>query len=327
MVPQGIDSYVLFAPQSLQTTLATDGDKARKIAIVSHSVKGDQPFVENPSIGGDSNSRDAALGKIAADGTISLLITPKNAPLIFAKAIQGSIVTTGASDPRTHTAKTVAGQVTPYTIETYEPLDTVQYHRVKTGMVNTASFGVNADGFLQVDLGIMALDTNYATSSTFASGTPLDWTTDIPYDHVGHLAAADVKLNGSAIATVTSWRCNINNNLSRHYVTGGAGAGRWIVRKRQTVEWDLELLFEDLTVRTLATAGTYVAVDLKWAQSVSRSFEVITPRTRLQRSDATPENDDALMLKIKARASKDSTEGTQLKTISLNDQISGSYDA
>lgn len=314
----GIESEVLIAPQGAFDTISDGAADVWKVSVLNCNIAGLQPHIVNNSLGGDRNSRDPAKGRITADGSLSILMTPQVAPLIW-YWILGSGATTGASDPFTQTNKTLSGGLPWITIETFLNTDTPHYKQVVGAMVERAVIKVVDAGFVQADLtvagGYTILD-----EASFLSSVVYDATTDPPFKAVEDLAAADVLMGGSAIADVMEWTLTIDNKLKKdNYVPGGSGRRIGITAGRQEAKWAINAFFRDRVLYDYARGTTPKSISLKWAASASRSLQLTTSRVFLTGNDPDARDDGPYMLPIEGDCSKDSSDGTQIKAITKND--------
>ncbi len=318
-IPSGIESSMLVGLESAWGTISTAGNK---IAILGEDLDGAEELIENMSFGGDANQRDAVNGDVDASGSFRHYLTLDTAPLIF-KLFCDSLVTTGAGDPYTHTAKTSSGALPSASLETYFNMDTDQFKQVTGAMLDTMSFDISSKGYFEVNLGWVGKSTALAAASF--DGTPTDWTTGTPLDH-RLLLAADVKLDAGAIGTIVGLSFSGSNNVDRDIrAIGGLGVRRGITRGRQGITGSVTAIFEDTTIFTKSAAGTYVALDLKWTQAANRTLNLVLPRVKLQRAYPKASSERYVPVQFNFRCSKDAVETTQLKVVTVNGNAAASY--
>jgi len=321
MIPSGINSTLLIGLEALATwgTISTAGNK---IAILGEDLDGSEELIENMSFGGDANARDAALGDVDASGSFRHLLTLDTAPLIF-KLFCDSLVSSGAADPWTHTAKTTSGALHSASLEVGFDMDTDQFKQIVGAVLDSLSFNVASKGYFEVNLGFVGKSASLATTSF--DGTPTDWSAGTPLDHRA-LVAADVKLDGSAIGTLTGLSFNGANNVDRDIrAIGGAGVRRGITRGRQSVTGDVTAIFEDTALFAKTASGVYVSLDLKWTQGANRTLQLVLPRVKLQRTFPKASSERYVPVTFPFRASKDTVEGTQLKVVVVNGTAGTAY--
>jgi hypothetical protein len=321
MIPSGINSTLLIGLEALATwgTIATAGNK---LAILGEDLDGSEELIENMSFGGDANARDAALGDVDASGSFRHLLTLDTAPLIF-KLFCDSLVSSGAADPWTHTAKTTSGALHSASLEVGFDMDTDQFKQIVGAVLDSLSFNVASKGYFEVNMGFVGKSA--ALSATSFDGTPTDWSLGTPLDHRA-LVAADVKLDGSAIGTLTGLSFNGANNVDRDIrAIGGAGVRRGVTRGRQSVSGDVTAIFEDTTLFAKTASGVYVSLDLKWTQGANRTLQLVLPRVKLQRTYPKASSERYVPEQYQFRASKDSVEGTQLKVVIVNGTAGTAY--
>lgn len=319
--PQGIDSYITLGLESAYGTVATVG---KKIPVVSESLRMTQPRIPNKSLGGDRNQRKPVLGRKDAGGSFRMYAGIDSIPLLL-KGLTGGLTTTGASDPFTHTSKTTTVRPPSFTVETFFEMGaTDQFKRLLGAEIDQFQFDVTDEGFLELGITWCGREVTYATSSFHAGAT--DWTAEEPFEHL-QLAAADVKLNGTAIARIGKVSITVNNNIKKDVrVLGGLGKRKDAPFGRQEVNGTVDLYFEGTEERDLAVAAAAVDLDLKWTQpTANRTLQILIPEVYLEVSDAAAESDDPLMLSLPFIGSKDATEASQFKGVVVNGNNAATY--
>jgi hypothetical protein len=313
----GNNTVILLARESAWGTVGTI---PRKILIkAGGGMVGDQALLPNEMIGGDPNPRDSVAGKQAAAGDFETYPTTNSIGFLMEFALGSRVFATGA-----HTSKIVTGALP--SLSTDESIDlsaATQYKRGLGMRIDKTSFTWASEGFLSTKFSFLGKSVALTTPCLGSPTSPIDYTSDPVFDHL-MLAAADVKLNGSAIAEIVSGSLDINHNhFPDHYVVGGAGLRRSLPRRRATVNGKIKTFFEDQVIYALAKAGTYVALDLKWTNA-SVTFELIVPRVRLKPTDAKIDN-GPLQIEFAFEASRDGTAGTSVETITTNTKVDADY--
>jgi len=286
-------------------------------------VIGDQTLIANELLGADPNPRDAVVGKQSASGDFVFYPNVKSAPYL-AEFMLGTRNTTG-SGTYTHKSKLVAGSMPSWTTDEKLDMSTPKYLRGLGFRVDKATVEFASEGFLKWKCAMLGKGTTWQAAQL--AGTPVDATSGAGLEFFDNLmlAAADVKLNGSAIAQIVSGSIEINHNhFPDHYVAGGGGVRRSLPRRRATVNGKISTFLEDDTVHALAVAGTYVALDLKWTHD-STTIQILVPRVRLKVTDPKIAN-GPLQMDFEFMGSKDTSEATAVEIITVNTIAGTVYD-
>lgn len=293
---------------------------ARKILITpGGGMVGDQQLIPSELIGGDPNPRDAVAGKQSAAGDFETYPTTNSIGFLMEFALGSRVYATGA-----HTSKIVTG-VMP-SLSTDESMDLSAATKFKRSLgvrFDKTSFTWASEGFLKTKFTCLGKSVALSTAFLGTPTSPIDYTADPVFDHL-MLAAADVKVNGTACAQIVSGSLDINHNhFPDHYVAGGAGVRRSLPRRRATVNGKIKTFFEDIVLYNLAKAGTYVALDLTWTNA-SVLFRLFVPRVRLKPTDPKIPN-GPLEIEFAFEASKDGTAGTSVQTVTTNTKADADY--
>jgi hypothetical protein len=275
---------------------------------------GDQKLIQNEMIGSDPNPRDPASGNQSAAGSFETNPNTDNLPYLMELGL-GSRVTTGVG-PYVHTSKLVSGLIPSVSME--ESLDLAAGTKFKQSLgcrFDKTKFEWASEGILKTSHTLLGKSVTGLAATTIGAVVQ-DWTTQPLFDHL-MLAAADVKLNGSAVAQIISGVIEVNHNhFPDHFVSGGAGARRSLPRRRATVGGTIKTFLEDSVIYNLALNGTFVALDLKWTNGAVL-FQLIVPRVRLKRTDPKIAN-GPLEMEFELVGSKDATLATSVETIVTN---------
>jgi len=301
---------------------ATDG---RKVGFNSESIKGSQALIDNPTLSGDPNPRDAARGKIDAAG--SMVVVPNLSTAVLLS--QAGLGTLGSADHTTywtHTTSIGAGALPSFTIEKEIAFaDASKFATILGCVVDSFKISGKQDGFLQFDLGWVGAEAVTALADTSAFTTPDDWTDELQFEGM-QLAAADVKLGGSAIDSLLEFSISVSNNVYKdHYVMGGAGKRVSAPRGRAKVEVTVKGILTDTTLYALLVAGTPIALDMTWNIGTNQSLQIIVPRMTPDLTTPSIDGDGPLMLDAKFTASKDSGAGTAIKLVTNNNIADTKY--
>lgn len=285
----------------------------RKIAVTSCGIVPTQALIDNPNIRGDFNPTDPATGRKAAQGPLALVPTLEIIPF-FQKLLTGTLVKAGAADPWTATSK--LGNTMPLSaiVETDFNIGGTHRYALASGVrINSWTIPISFEGFLAMNLDLMAKDVAIGSS---AYDTPLvDWADSTPLDHM-QLAAADVKLGGSAVAYIRGGQVQISANLDgEDYRVGGAGVRGSLVPRRHTISGNLDLAVDSVAVVTLLGAGTATSLSFKWTTGSNRTWELILPRVFMEKTGPSLQSDGIVTVNVNFRAVYDPTAVTAVTMI------------
>ncbi len=287
-------------------------------------MKPTQARTPNETFRGDYNKNVPFLDKIDAAGKLSMYPTIKTLPW-FIKWQTGGLTTTGSADPWAHTTKTT--NVTPLSavVQHSIGLATTEYWKFNGVRVNTMTIPFGPVGGLALDFDVKGKVG--AVSTTNYNASPTDWRVGAPLDQL-MLAAADVKIDGSAVGYIASGTITVNNNLGADdYRSGGAATrGSLVPSDSQSVEVSMRLCMDSSAVRTLIQQQTPIALDLKWIAQASPShfFRIEIPVLYLGRDGVIPDS-GAVMADVKGMAAFDATVASQIRYSFQNDQAGTVY--
>jgi hypothetical protein len=264
-----------------------ENKKAVVIPYATFNVKNSENQIINPLIKGDRNPVKPARGNKNPSGTFSTLLTPFMYPLfaytlgkrrvtdsyggnisvtnnIYTKPTGAHTIvddiegytTTGENSasvanetaPYIHTFS--IGEIPSFTIEVqFSGLDTFQSRRFLGCCVNTMTIKIPQEGYIGLDLEIMAA--RETTDTSKMAGTNEITYTHTPYDAF-ELAGAHVML-GNSYSTAQAIGCidsiseiRINNNLGDEgYVLGGSGIRKYLPAGVTTVNGTCKIWFSD----------------------------------------------------------------------------------
>lgn len=320
----GANSALALGFESTYGTAAAAAD-GRLVGFNSEGIKGSQALIDNPTLSGDPNPRDAARGKIDAAGP--LVAVPNLATaVLFGLAGLGTRDSVDGSTYWTHTLSIATGQLPSFTIEKEIPLAAAtKYAKILGGVCDTFKMSGKQDGFLQFDMGWVGAEavTTLASSSLFT--TPDDWTDDLQFEGM-QLTAAKCKLGGAAIDSLLEFSISVSNNVYKdHYVMGGLGKRVSAPRGRAKVEVTVKAILTDVTLYNYLVGGTPIGFDMTWDIATHESLQILIPRMTPDLTTPAIESDGPLMLDAKFTASKDSGIGSAINLIVVNNIAGTKY--
>lgn len=187
-----------------------------------------------------------------------------------------------------HTLK-AGGNLPSYSIEKgFLDIATPQYFLYKGCKVSKLGFSIGSSGLIELSSDWMGASETVGTSS-FETGTTLD-SGKASFDNLG-IAAADVKLGGSAIASILSIdSISLENTLDGDtFVVGGGGARGAINAGVYKVTGNIKAMFEDVaTYYTLAKNLTETSLDIKATRGTgagtagNESIQIVMPEIVLK---------------------------------------------
>lgn len=166
----------------------------------------------------------------------------------------GAVTTTGAGANKTHVFK--IGQTLPYHTIEKGFTDLGKFFRYLGCKANRMGFEVNPSGMLPLDMDFLGLDRTIEATTFDVAAVNLG---HVPFDAF----EASIKEGGAAIATVTAFRWNLENNLDGDvYCIGGGGKRYRVPEGTAMVSGSLTALFDSDALLTKATAGTASSVEV-----------------------------------------------------------------
>lgn len=293
---------------------AKETPAGKTIALQSNGLVPTQALIDNPNIRGDFNPTDPALGRKAAQGTMALVPTLEILPFLQ-KLLTGTLVKGGTADPFTATSKLGSTMPLSAIVETDFDIGGTHRYALASGVrINSWTIPINFEGFLSMNLDLMAKDVVIG-SSAYDAEPASDWSDSSPLDHM-QLATADVKLGGAAVAYIRSGQVQINANLNGDdYRVGGAGARASLVPRRHTISGNLDLAVDSVPVVTLLGAGTATSLSFKWTTASNRTWELTLPRVFLEKTGPSLQSDDLVTVNVNFRAVYDPTAETAVTMV------------
>ncbi|MFQ5737136.1 MAG: phage tail tube protein [Thermodesulfobacteriota bacterium] len=262
-----------------ETTFKADPGtpNGRVIPFLSCTLKAEQPLLSDESLTGSRNKSAPELGQMSVAGDLVVNLCATAHSLLF-RHLLGGVTTTGASDPYTHTLK--VGTLPVGMVFNKEFTDINQYHKYNGCRVSGMSMEVKPDGFI-------ATTFRFLGSKETVGGTAYDATpTSEAYDKFTGFHGTILE-GGAAIATVTNFKFDIDNDLDPDvYVIGSAGEREELPEGSVLVKGSIEAFFEDDTLLAKARASTESSLKITLDKGVTpaRSVELFIPELRFKRT-------------------------------------------
>ena len=289
-----------------------------KVPVQSCAITPAQSLISNPTIRGDFNVSDPALGPISASGSLVKVAEGLSMPW-FQKLLCGNLTSAGTTN-YTHSSIISTDMPKSAIVETLFNIGgTLKYSTASGVRINSLSIPIDSTGFLTTSYDLMA-KTVVPNGASAYSATPTDWTSatgSSPIDHL-QLATAAVMINASPVGYITKGNLSIAANLNGNdYRVGAGGARGSLVPGKYKVSGSLDLALDSVAVLTLITAGTPVALSFKWG-TTNNYFMVEVPRAFLQKTGPTLTGDGAVMVTVQFEAAYDATTLSMLKLTTGN---------
>jgi hypothetical protein len=299
----------------------------KQIAVVSCTLTPAQELLANNTLRGDYNAADPFNGKKSAAGQLVCIPNQQMIAAFMKAVVGGSIqnVVTGAG-PYTHTAK--LGALTPLSFvieQQFNVAGSLRYQRGVGMRINQITIPIDATGGTPWTLDMMGSDVQ-ANTTPYNASAPTDWRAlGVPMDYT-QLAAADVKLGGSAVGYIKKGSIQANFNLdgTDYRVGGAATRGSAVPNTFAQITGSLTLTLDNIAVLAVITAGTATSFGLKWTMGAG-SFECDLDRLFIQKTGPVIKDGGNVDVDVQFRAAYDTTNQTSLRTITINDQPAASY--
>ncbi len=297
------------------------------IPVNSCTITPAQSLISNPTLRGDFNSGDPALGPISASGSLVKVAEGLSMPW-FTKLLTGNL--TSSVGPTNFIHSSIISNTMPLSaaIDTKFLIGSTPKYSLATGVrINRLSIPVEPTGFLTTSFDLMAKTVVPGNAAAY-SATATDWTSatgSSPIDQL-QLASAEVKIGGSAVGYISKGSISIDANLNGNdYRVGASGARGSLVPGKHKVSGSLDLALDSAAVLTLITAGGATSLSFKWAAEANNYITVFIPRVFLQKTGPALSSDGAVMVTVQFEASYDSSTTSMLQITTANQTAGGVY--
>lgn len=300
----------------VESSWGTPATDTKKIPIVSESITGSQSLIDNPSIRGDFNPVDPALGKKVAGGSLVLIPGTKLLGLL-AKWLTGNSTPSGAG-PYVHVSK-LENDIPPgMSFEAGIDIGGVMRYVRAVGLrINTFSLDFSSDGFFQVSIDTLGKNVSIDTASLDAS--PTDWLSDTPLDHL-KIASAEIEFGGGVTTAVQKGSIQIAANLmGDDYRVGGGGSRGSLLPGLYTISGTLTFAVESTALLATLDSNAATAFRVKWASDVNTYFEIDLGRVFLDRVQPTIQGPGLITVDANFRGVYNTSDGTALTLTTGND--------
>jgi hypothetical protein len=212
----------------------------------TESLQRKTELIKSNIIRSSRNASKPSRGKRDAGGNIKTELNPFMARQLM--MLFGAVTTSGAGPNKTHVFK--VGDTLPYHSIEKGFTDLGSYYQYLGCKCNKGGFEVNPSGILPFDMDFLAMDRVIEAATFDATATDLG---HIPWE----MFEATIKEAGVTIATVTSFKWTLENDLDGNiYCVGGGGKRYGIPAGSTVVSGSLTALFDSEALLTKATNGT-----------------------------------------------------------------------
>jgi hypothetical protein len=244
---QGSSSQIVIQEE---TTFKTDPvtPNVYRIHFISESLRYSRGLETSETI--QANRNPGAPARLDSDVAGDITVELQAYIGLLLKGLFGSVTTSGASSPYTHTFK--IGSSLPSFVVEKGFTDLGHYFKYNGVKVNRCSFDITRAGFQRMAFGLLGAKETVGTD-------PFDATpTDLGKKSFDGFAIATLEEGGSAIANVTAITgLTIENDLDPDsYVLGGLGERVSLPAGRVKVTGTITALFENLTLYNKAKNNT-----------------------------------------------------------------------
>lgn len=255
---RGYKSFVAF---DFESTFGQDPGTPdlKKLPINSSSLSRKIELEENPAMQGSRSMSEPFQGLNDVGGSLDLPLWVEQIGFAL-RAMFGAPNTTGAG-PYTHVFKEGPDQPSMVIEQGYPEIP--QYQKFNGCKVNGWSMNVSSDQIgINTTLDILGASEGFAAASIDA--TP----TDFAEDRFLFRNAA-IQQGGVNLANCTNFDFNIGFNLDEKYSIGGGGNRGSLTEGAMSIDGNLSILFENMTLLNLAIAGTKTTLRLTFTQGAN----------------------------------------------------------
>jgi hypothetical protein len=256
------------------STFGTYQTPTRFLEFVEESLEYQIERVESPGLRANNRvlrTDRYAPGQKRVEGSITLEPATKGFGLVLKHALGSASISTpsGATNARlhAHTLGDIYG--TSLTVQVGRPdsSGTVQPFSFLGCRADTLSFTSSVDEILQCELGLVGQD--MTTAEALAAATYPTTGSQAAYEQF-YWTQGVISLAGSAVAVVTDFEMEINNNLkSDRYFLGGATMSEPILAGMTEITGTITVEFLNLTAYNRFVNNTQVAINARWTAATA----------------------------------------------------------
>jgi len=231
---------------------------AMVLPYTSESVRLDRALKSSETIRTSRQPQAPARGNVNVAGDINFELSPQYGRLL--KHILGSLTTTGAAAPYTHTYKIGALPVGMMIEKQFTDLASAKYFQYNGCKINQFKLSAKGEGFIPCSVSILGAKETEGAATHDATATDNGHT---PFDGI----EGSVLQGGASLGTVTDIEFALDNGLDGDtYVVDGTGQRYSMREGAAKVTGKINCLFDSVTLYDLAIAHTETSLWLHFTK-------------------------------------------------------------
>lgn len=236
--------------------LAPTSPNAFVLPFVSESVRQSRNLVTSKTIRSDRNPYPPARGNVEVSGDLNFELSPQYGRML--KHIFGTVTSSGASAPYTHTFKISSLPVGMTLEKQFTDLAVAKYFQYTGLKVNSFRFTARTEGMIDCTVGVMGKKEIVSGESFDSTATDLGHT---PFDAMD----ASITEGGSELAICTEIDFTLENGLDGgNYVIDRTGQRRSLPAGTVRISGNVRAVFEDVTLYNKAINNTETSLSVEF---------------------------------------------------------------
>jgi hypothetical protein len=239
---QGINEKIIFDTEDTFKTTPVAAD-AWILPFTSESLRLSRNLIDSKVLRANRNAKAPVRGNKEITGDINMELSP-GLGKIFKHAL-GTVTTTGASEPYTHTFK-IAALPSMCIEKQFLDLTIPKYFLYNGIKINSLKIATKPEGMIETTISVMGTGETVTNASFDASATDID----VTYNYSSFDGfQASILDNATPLGNVSSLDISLENNLDGSvYVINGTGERYSLPDGLTKVSGTLTTLFEDDTL-------------------------------------------------------------------------------
>lgn len=240
--------------------LAPTAPNAFVLPYVSESLRQSRNLVTSKTIRSNRNPYAPARGNVEVSGDLNFELSPQYGILL--KHIFGSVTSSGAVAPYTHTFKIDSLPVGMTFEKQFTDLSVAKYFQYTGCKVNSFKLTARTEGMIDCSVNLMGKKEVVSGESFDSVATDLGHT---PFDSMD----ASIAEGGSELAIVTEIDFTLENGLDGgNYVIDRTGQRRSLPAGTSRVSGNVRAVFEDVTLYNKAINNTETSLTVSFTKGV-----------------------------------------------------------
>lgn len=265
---------------------------------------------------------------VSAAGDTFTLRIPMDTGSTYTKG-SGTFKKVGANTTKNIFTYKAGGNIPSYIIEKgFSDITTAKFLKYTGCKCGSLSFTVNPSGIIELSTTWMGAQEAVGAAS-FDTGSAVD-NTKVSFD-ASMLAAADVKIGGSANAYVKSMQFQLDNGLDGDtFVLGGAGVRAGINTGVYQITGSVNMVFESTTLYEIAKASTESSLDVTFKRGTgdgtagNEYIQIVVPELTFTPKAPAVNGPGGVMVDLAFTGYySDSASGTGMKVVIGTPQLPG----